>query len=416
MAPRPTGHRSTTPPSDDTPGGTDAAGARPDPAPEVAKIVERVRALGPTIAERAGEAEARRQPVDEVVEALAGTGVFRCLVPRRFGGFEIDNDTFIDIGMSVGEADTSTGWITTFYTEHNWMFAQFPPEAQEEIFGTQPYILAPASISPTGRATVDGNGYQLTGRWSWATGVMHADWVMLNGIVEGDVPEPRLFIAPVDAITVDEVWDAAGMAGTGSNDMVAENLFIPAHRSQALADMAVGRSSGAAWLDSPVYRQPMMPFLAMTAAIPALGAARRAVDLFRQRLGTRSIYGTFAAQAERGSAQMRLAHASVRAEEAEILLRAVGRELNAWGREEEPCPVEHRARLRLRIAHVVEQCRDVVRTIMEASGAGAHLRSNPMQRIHRDVHTLSCHTVFDLDIGSENYGRVLLGLDPVAAT
>ncbi|MFV0257704.1 MAG: acyl-CoA dehydrogenase family protein [Acidimicrobiales bacterium] len=393
-----------------------AEGIEADRTNEVAGMVDRVRALGPLIAERAGEAEAIRQPVDEVVEALGGTGVFRSLVPRRFGGWEVDNDTFIDIGMIVGEADTSTGWITTFYTEHNWMFSQFPPESQEEIFGTQPYILAPASISPTGRAVVDGDGYRLSGRWSWATGIMHADWVMLNGIVGGDRPEPRLFIAPVDAITVEDVWDAAGMAGTGSNDMVAEDLFIPAHRSQNLADMAIGRSSGAAWHDSPLYRQPMMPFLAMTAAIPALGAARRAVELFRERLGSRSIYGTFAPQAERASAQMRLAHASVRAEEAEVLLRDVGRQLAAWGRSPEPCPVDQRARLRLRIAHVVEQCRDVIRTIMEASGAGAHLRTNPMQRIHRDIHTLSCHTVFDLDIGSENYGRVILGLDPVAAT
>jgi hypothetical protein len=67
----------------------------------------------------------------------------------------------------------------------------------------------------------------------------------------------------------------------------------------------------------------------------------------------------------------------------------------------------------LQTAQIVEMCRDIVRNVMEASGAGAHLRPHPMQRIHRDIHTLSCHTIFDLDIGAENYGRVLLGLDPI---
>jgi 3-hydroxy-9,10-secoandrosta-1,3,5(10)-triene-9,17-dione monooxygenase len=109
----------------------------------------------------------------------------------------------------------------------------------------------------------------------------------------------------------------------------------------------------------------------------------------------------------------RLAHASVRVGEAETLLRAAGHSLAVWGETEDICPPEERAHLRLQIAHVVEICRDVVRNVMEASGASAHLRPHPMQRIHRDVHTLSCHTVFDLDIGAENYGRILLGLDPI---
>jgi alkylation response protein AidB-like acyl-CoA dehydrogenase len=111
---------------------------------------------------------------------------------------------------------------------------------------------------------------------------------------------------------------------------------------------------------------------------------------------------------------MRLAHAVVRADAAETVLRDIGRRTDAWGAREEVCPPEERARMRLQIAHVVATCRDIVRDLMEASGASAHLESNPMQRLHRDVHTLSCHTVFDLDLGAENYGRMRLGMDPVS--
>ena len=377
------------------------------------ELVERVRALAPLIAQNAERAEQERKPVDDVISALEETGVFKSYVPKRFGGFEIDADTFIDIGIAVSKACTSTGWVTTFYMEHNWMLAQFPAETQTKLFGAQPYVLAPGSISPTGQAQSKGDGYVLSGRWAWGTGVMHADWVLLNGIIEGDVPDIRLFLVPRDQIRVEDTWDCAGMAGTGSNDMIAEDVFVSAAYSESLLNMSVGRGSGSASHDSPCYRHPMLPLLGIAAAIPALGAAQRSVELFKERLGTRTLYGTFSKQAERASAQMRLAHATVRVESAETLLRHVGQSLAVWGASEEVCPPEERARLRLQTAQIVEMCRDIVRNVMEASGASAHLRPHPMQRIHRDIHTLSCHTVFDLDIGAENYGRLLLGFDPI---
>lgn len=384
---------------------------------EAAGLVERVRALGPMIAEHAAQAERDRKPVDSVIEALKATGVFKSLVPRRFGGFEIDTDTFIDIGLAVGEACTSTGWVTTFYIEHNWILSQFPSETVEAVLGKQPYILAPASITPSGQAEKTDDGYVLNGRWAWGTGVMHGDWAMLNGVLpDGDGIDVRLFLVPIDQISVDDNWDCSGMAGTGSNDMTAEGVHVPTAYSESLRGMVDGRGSGSASHGSPRYRHPMLPLLAIAAATPALGAARRAVALFRERLDTRTTYGTLTKQAERGGALMRLGHASARVDEAEILLRDVGRRLDAWGVQEDVCSQEERTKMRLQIAHVVEISRDVVRTVMEASGASAQMRSHPMQRIHRDVHTVSCHTVFDLDLAAENYGRILLGQDPISPT
>ena len=372
-------------------------------------MVEAVRALCPLIAEHSSEAEKLRKPVDEVIDKLAATGVFTSYVPKRFGGLEIDPDTFIDVGLAVSEACTSTGWVTTFYMEHNWMLAQFPPETQEEIFGAQPFILAPASISPNGKAQKVDGGYRISGRWGWGTGVMHADWVFLNGIVEGDQPEARLFIVPRQEIDVDDTWYCAGMEGTGSNDIVADAVTIPAARSEPLLDMSSGRGSGA---ESPCYRHPMLPLLSIAAATPALGTARRALALFTERLGGRVLYGTFTKQAERPGAQVLLGNSSVQVGAAEKLLRNVGREVALWGHEDEVCPPEERARMRLQVAQVVQSCRDVVQNLMQASGAGAHMRSHEMQRILRDINTLSCHTVFDTEIAAENYGRMLLGMDP----
>lgn len=377
-------------------------------------LVNRVRALASLIADNAEQAERERKPVDAVIDALAGSGVFRSFVPERFGGYEIDTDTYIDIGLAVSEACTSTGWVTTFYMIHNWMLAQFPPETQQAIFGKQPFILAPASISPNGRATETDGGYRISGQWAWGTGVMHADWVILNGIVGGEKPDPRLFIVPRDQIEVADTWYCDGMEGTGSNDMIANDVFVPADYSESLVGMALGRGRGAQWHDSPSYRHPMLPLLSIAAATPALGAARRALELFKERLGARTLYGTGSKQAQRQVAQIRLGDVAARIDAAETVLRGVGRGLSEWGEREDVCPAAERARMRLLVAQVVRTCRDAVISIMEASGAGAHLKPHPMQRIHRDINTLSCHTVFDLEIGAENYGRLLLGMDPAS--
>ena len=122
-----------------------------------------------------------------MIEALKATGVFRSFVPQRFGGYEIGLDLFVDIGVAVSEACPSTGWITTFYMEHNWLLGLFSRRAAGGVFGDAPYILAPGSVNPrSGEAIPKGDGYELTGHWKFATGIVHADWVLLSAMVPAE--------------------------------------------------------------------------------------------------------------------------------------------------------------------------------------------------------------------------------------
>lgn len=157
---------------------------RRDAGPPVEGLLDRVRAVVPLIAERAFEAEQRRKPDDEVIEALKSTGVFRALVPEPFGGYEIDLDLFVDVGLAVSEACPSTGWVTTFYMEHNWLLQTFSPELQDQVFTRQPFVLAPGLVNPKeATATPKGDGYELSGHWNFGTGIVHADWVLLSARV-----------------------------------------------------------------------------------------------------------------------------------------------------------------------------------------------------------------------------------------
>ena len=145
----------------------------------------------------------------------------------------------------------------------------------------------------------------------------------------------------------------------------------------------------------------MLPFLALTAAAPAVGAAQKAVALFQERLAERVVYGAGGRQLDKPLAQARLGHAMVQAQMARAALLRLAEEVSAFGDQEEPCSVAERARLRLQISHTVHMARDLVNSVVEASGASAQFTHNPLQRIQRDLNTLSCHTVFDQDTGGE---------------
>ena len=141
-----------------------------------------------------------------------------------------------------------------------------------------------------------------------------------------------------------------------------------------------------------------------------VGAARNGVRLYEERMQGRTVYGTTSKQSERAMAQSRLAHAKVEMDSIENQLFHVAGQVEDWGRRGEPCPELERARLRVEIGHLVRRARNVVRDVVEACGASAHFLDNPLQRTLRDLNTASCHTVFDLDLSTEIYGRLLVGL------
>jgi alkylation response protein AidB-like acyl-CoA dehydrogenase len=383
-----------------------------------AELIGRIRAVAPLVEMHAREAELARKPVDSVMKAIAATDAYRWFVPKRYGGFEFSLEGFMDVGTILGAACLSTAWVTTFCMEHNWLLGLYNQQAQDDIFGKQPYFIAPGTLAPRGKATPVDGGYRVSGRWEWGTGVMHADWALVGALTPSAVPEKPdlcMFLVPMAQVRVIDTWHIAGMVGTGSNDIEVSDVFVPRHRVQSISEMRMGLCPGAKLHGSATYAMPMMAVLGLTAAAPAVGGAQRAVALFREQLHTRAIYGTTTKQSDRPLAQLRLGTLQERADSLEAKLKRVARTTMAWGERREPCPDVERANLRVQIAAIVRESRDIVRDVVEMSGAHAHFLDNPLQRIHRDVHTLSCHTVFDLESAGEQYGRLLLGMPATIA-
>ncbi len=379
-------------------------------------LVARARALAPLLAEHAEDAERNRRPPDHVIHALEEAGIFRLMVPRCYGGLELDLDAFLDVGLALCEGDGSMGWVSTFYIEHNWMLCQFPERFQRELYADRSHVLAPAMISPSGVAQMVEGGLRVSGRWPWATGSAHGDWVIVGARVEdatSDAPplDFRFLALPRSEVVVEDTWHVDGMRATASNDVIVEDQIVPLDRSVSVGDMTNGASHGASLHAGPLYRTPMLPILGMAASMPALGQARTVVRTFGDRMQDRVRIGQPGKQASLPAAQMRLGRAELELQQAELLMRQTVSEVM---RQRDAATLAERTRWMASFAWVVHQCKGVIASVSEVSGAKAHFLNDPLQRAKRDVDTMACHVVFDLDQRLESLGRSRLGLDPRA--
>ncbi len=372
--------------------------------------------LASRLGERAEEAEHLRQLPSATLRDFEASGLGDLLVPRRWGGQEASVAEVLDAGRALGHGCASSSWVLMFFTLHAWIAALYPDETQEELLGGDEPFLAAAPLAPTGRAVPDGDGYRVSGRWAWASGVMHSNWVITGAIAGPDeAAYPALVAMPRPAIQVEDTWFTSGMCATGSSDVIAQDVAVPARHVLALRDVFGGTTPGAVNNPSALYRWPLVPLLALNAAMPALGAAERVLEAYTERVGVRVAAYTGAKQRERPAAQMRLGQASVRLEAARALTRSTTDRLQRVAERGPPVSYAERVMARLAAGHVVLESRRVIDLLVEASGGGAHFMSAPFQRAQRDVNTLAGHVVFDYDVSTELMGAQAVGLAPPPA-
>jgi alkylation response protein AidB-like acyl-CoA dehydrogenase len=362
------------------------------------------------LADRAQEAEELRRLPGATVDNFIASGLAELLVPARYGGVQAPWPAILDPVRRMAHGCASSAWTLGFHTLHNWMMALFGEQAQE-AFATRPF-LAPAPLAPTGRGVPVDGGIRLSGRWSWATGVMHGNWIIV-GVLCGpdDGLYPALALLPIGDVHIEDVWHTDGMCATGSNDVVITDAFVPAHRLVRVSDIYKGTAPGAALHDADTYRWPMVPALALLAAMPALGSAERVADVYAERLSKRVLAYEGITQKDKPVAQSHLAEALVRLRALRGLLADTVGQLETIVAAGDPVPRPVRGEARLAAAHIVHESRALIGRLLGASGASAHFLDNPLQRMKRDVDVLAGHVVFDYDTGRELAGALILGMD-----
>ena len=367
------------------------------------------------LAERAAEGERLRRLPPGTVSDPAVTAFVELLVPARYGGAQAPFREILEPVRQMAHGCASSAWTIGFYALHNWMLALFSEQAQAEAFATRPFF-APAPLAPTGRGAACEGGIRLTGRWSWATGVMDGNWIMVGVLREhADGVRPVLALLPMADAQIMDVWHTDGMRATGSNDVVIDDAFVPEHRIVSVADIYSGAAPGAAVHDCPTYRWPMVPALALLAAMPALGSAERAAEIYAERLAERFLAYEGVMQKDKPIAAAHLGLAQVKLRALRALVTDTVARIDELVDAGEPVARAVRGEARLAAAHVVHESRSVIADLLGASGASAHFLDNPLQRIKRDVDVIAGHVVFDYDTSRELAGALALGV-PIART
>lgn len=361
----------------------------------------------------AAEAERIRQLTPVVMDAATDMDLFRMVVPTRYGGRGAGLAELIGTTRELAKGCPASAWTLSFLVMHNWLITRFPERLQDEILGGEPgYGLVPAPLAPTGsmRSVTDAGGrpgWEVSGRWEWATGVRHADWVMVTGIEDrSDTIAVRFAVLPIDEVQVEDVWHTSGMRATGSDTVVVEGRFVPEHRTLVAESLL---ESGPPADGDGLAHLPVMGVLALLAAAPAVGAAERAVDEYERRLRERVLaYSLGDRAAEQPHAQVRLGTALADVAAARAVLDAAVERLDAIDGSDEP--MRDRMAVRLAAADAVRRSVALIDLVCAGAGASVYKLDSPLQRLQRDVDVLKGHVIFDWDRTAELAGRVALGL------
>src|SRR5262244_3685138 len=251
--------------------------------PETAEIIARARALIPALAARSREGRRARRIPDATIADMQRAGFFRVLQPKRWGGYEMDLRTFYEVELALGEGDMSTAWIYGVSGVHPWFMALFDDRAAQEVWGEDASVLICSSLMPAGKATAVDGGYRLSGRWRYASCCEHCDWALLGALVasgNGGAPEGRIFLLPRKDYASIDTWHVAGLQATGSWDIVVEDVFVPAYRSQSTLDNFRLKGPGQALNTSSLYRLPFGQIFVRGISAAALGALQGMLNAF----------------------------------------------------------------------------------------------------------------------------------------
>jgi len=396
---------------------TPAAVVRP-PDPGAARLEEllgKARDLGAVIREHSAESEKNRRLARPVLDALTAAGFQRLLMPQSLGGLEVDPLTCARVVEEVALADSAAAWALQSANVNIWWASRLPDEGIEEIYGRNRDALMAAAFHPPQQATETTGGFRVTGRAPLASMIHDCEWILFSAmLMEGGQPKmtehgPAMIgiILPTSDVQLLDTWYTLGMRGTDSNDVAFTDVFVPVHRTFALApEFTPGRH-----FQGRLYKYPAPPIIALFSAAVQLATARNAVSAIRALATKKTPFGSMKSLSERGTTQTAIADAEAVLRSARSFFHEALRE--AWDRTVagEAHTLEHRADLLLAAIHAVRSSSKVTDAMHRLGGSSGIYVSNPLERYFRDAMTLRQHG-FVSENKLEAIGQVYLGLPP----
>ncbi|MQA24108.1 MAG: flavin-dependent monooxygenase [Micromonosporaceae bacterium] len=383
---------------------------------DVADVLAGVAELLPGFREKAQETEDARRISEESVKALTDTRFFKLLQPARHDGLEASPVDFYRAVRMISSACGSTGWVSSVLGVHPWQLALFDARAQDEVWGSggagaDPLISS--SYAPMGRAKPVDGGFQFSGRWSFSSGCDHAQWVFLGGLVLGEDGNPvdfRTFLLPRADYEIDDVWDTIGLRGTGSNDIIVSDVFVPDHRSLSFMDTGRCTCPGQDVNTAPLYQLPFASVFSCSISVPVIGMATGAYEAYVGYTKERVRASTGGKAADDTFNQVRIAEAAGTLDAAVLQIERDITEELAHAARGEKIPLALRVQVRRDQVNATGAAIAAVDRLFESAGGRALRVGTPIQRFWRDAHAGRVHAINDPEKALAMYGQFELGL------
>ena len=343
-------------------------------------------------------------------------GLTRICSPAAYGGHQLSPRALIEAERVVAHGSPAASWVLMVCQAHTFIAGRLPLEGQAEVFGTDPGMLIPGVPSRQGTCQKADGGYVLNGRWPFASGADHGDWVMVGSKgarnAAGEPAPGMIVVLPKNDVVIDDTWFTMGMRGTGSKDIVLDDVFVPEHRAVPMAEAFVGTVPG---VDIALYRLPIAATLCTMLLGSIVGMSERGLELFVEATRTRRDAYSGEPKVNSVGLQRRVAEANAEIAHAWTLAQQNCDLLEQAMEHDPPMAVEARAQVRWNAAYAAELCRRAADRLFAGAGANAAHDRHVMQAVFRNINTATHHAMVDLDAALEMQGKMLLGVEQTDA-
>lgn len=384
--------------------------------PDSSSILAAVRALVPELRESQAESDSLARPPAHIVSQLRDAGVYRLLIPRKFGGIGADMKLWMDVVREIGRGNTAIAWAVTLGASATWTFTSFFPEhLVREVLATPDATFAGVfSGRRLSSRPVEG-GIQIDeGTWFFNSGVYEATHDLLGVTLydeNGEEAGPGIALVSMDDVKRLDDWNPIGIRGSGSTNVQVKNLFIPHDRIVPLMGMVDGTQ--ALTHEEPVARVPFVPALVSILTYPLIGAGEHMIENFLAMLPRRDIKLTLYTDASKAPVtHLTLGEATAKIEAARLLVENGVTEMDDWARRGEVMPQLQRAKVCRDAAYAEKLIWEGVDQLATISGGSFSWRGNAGNAIWSDVRVGTLHPLSSTLTNFETYGRMLVGVEP----
>jgi len=379
------------------------------------RILGAAHDLLPDLTARATRTEELRKLPDETVNDLKTANLFSCFSPKHYGGLELDWAHLADFTKTLGTACGSVSWIVTASAAHNILLGRFPKKSQDDVYSKGSEIIISMALAGEGQLVRKAENYILHGRWQFASGIDHADWVIV-GVKTEEIDRSgrnRFYWVLVESnkVTIHDTWRAIGLRGTGSNDIEVTNLSIPEHHVFPSDECDQAHPPGAALHPSYIYRVEYFHYFRASLIGPILGVTRGALEAYVQQ--TRGRIGKIGSErvVDQLPVQVKISESAAELRTAELLGRYMRDTLADRGRQGAvSLSAVDRVALNRDLPHMARLCNQSVDRLARMMGASGIEESNSVHRLRGDLTAMSAHGAMQWERYLAPYGQWVFGV------